>query len=223
MKNFVIFTLIVFSSHVFAFPDVCQFQTYISNRTQIQTGQFNDGVCFVSLSDRKAQDLVYRSHLFTDEGMQMVFNSYGYGPSSSHTGARVFFHPGMQKALDLNLQRDTVELQLGNGSRLYFDTNEYKFLPESDIKYLQDISVNRNNQGGLIISRSPTSYLDFGYRLGGSPMMNLNNYFMYIRPGKPYCRLANRSILRSIPGDIQFKYSPYGELENKIIKECEGE
>lgn len=211
---------VFFISSSQASSNVCQFDSFIINRTQIQTGVFQSGVCYLNLSDTKSVDLVYRTHLFTDEGLQMVFNSYGYGPSSTHTGARMYFHPGPQKYLDLNFMGPYLEIQLSTGNRLLFDTNNFKFLAQSDIKYTEDLRVNRSNQGGLLITSSPTAYLDFGFSLGGSPMMNMNGSFFYISPGKAYCGLRNNFVLKRVNGDVEWKYSPYGELEGKIMREC---
>ena len=220
MKKILLILLFVLNTQVWGQTDICQFNNFVLNRAKIQTGQFRDGDCFVSISDTKTASLIYRSHLFTDQGLQMVFNSYGYGPTETHTGARIFFHPAQQKSLDLRIQGNTLELQLANGNRIYFDTVQYRFSQLSDIKYLEDISVNRNNQGGIVINSSPTAYFDFGFRLGGSPLLNLDGSFLYIVPGRPYCQLRNNLVLRRVQTDVEWRYSPYGELENFVRGRC---
>ena len=47
--------------------------------------------CFISIHGMDITDLKYRDYYFDNSGQFLVFNSYGDGPNSTHTGMRSFF------------------------------------------------------------------------------------------------------------------------------------
>ena len=100
-------TLIVLSSHVLA-SDICQFTNKNFMNTKIQTGKFSDGNCYIFVSPKYSKDLIYRSFIFTQDGQHLIFNSYGEGPPSTFTGARLFTYLIKSPSLKLNTTGDEI-------------------------------------------------------------------------------------------------------------------
>lgn len=180
-------------------------------------------VCEVSIHPMSVQDLIYRDYYISSVGTFMVFNSYGEGPDSETTGAREFiFVPRINSYLEVSiLPNEDVQVVIPTGQKIIFDalTAQIKSLSEGTIKVQKN--VLKTNSGGVEILSSLKTWIDFGFRMGSSPMGNLNGSNTVKDLNGKSCRLKNKDLVQSINQDPQF-YRNDDELKILFSKKCTG-
>ena len=71
---------------------VCQQSApVIIGKTQGYADSLGSGPCFVSIDPTEVPGMIYRSYVFFDDGLLMVFSSYGEGEGPNMTSAREFW------------------------------------------------------------------------------------------------------------------------------------
>lgn len=220
MKRLILLFTILFSSNLFA-DSVCEFNhgTYLN--THIQTGAYQDGTCFVSITNAKNYNLVYRAHLFTSKGQHQIFNSFGPGPSSTETGARIFFYLIKNPKLTLKFYQSDIEISYGANLQILFDADTATLSDKSvGIKFDESSSVNRLNAGGVEVKQYSGKFIDFGFELGSSPQSNLSREHTIIRADGVKCTVINSKLLTIKNYDIFWKYSGYRALSKYFDEVC---
>lgn len=148
------------------------------DQIQIQRDSGANGWCFISLHPFwNTPNLVYRDYLISNNGLLMVFNSYGPEQNSTSTGAREFyFFPRLNADLNISFDENDssqpVTVTLSNGKNVFFSpkTAEISGLENGQMKL--DSKISPKNAGGLEILKYDGLWLDAGFALGHSPAEN---------------------------------------------------
>jgi hypothetical protein len=203
----------------YARADVCNFQVYQYERVKIQTGQFQNGVCFISLNNNQNQSMIYKSHLFTSEGKHMVFNSFGNGPSHIDTGARVFLY--LTGSTKLSFSKFQNRLYINVGLIQYeLDVKSFEFIQAKGVRFYEYPDIHPMNQGGFEVLNADHSYIDFGFNLGQSPLWDLQRTFAFYQPSGKICSDLNQTILKRRGDEVTWIY-PLNQLEHHLQETCQ--
>lgn len=218
MKNLILVPLFIFSLSTLA--DVCQFKALHFENLTVQTGQFGKGDCYVSLSPRNTNGLVYRSFLITDAGQFMVFNSFGGGPINTDTGSRVFHTFPKAFPLSLKVNPENVEVTLVTGQVLIAD--KYLGEPVSLSQGSIDIDpvVKPANNGGVELTMNSSLLLDSGFRLGGTPITRLTKMSKFVDYQGDECNVKNNEIFDVKDGEVFHLYQTDIQLKSFLKKRC---
>lgn len=194
-------------------PEKCPYIVERQEGTQIQQ-MWSEGSqsCFFSVYPLNAYyDLIYRDHLFTSNGMFMVFNSYGQGPESETTGAREFyFLPRPRSQFLYNWKLDTKELEIVHvsGDKFVFDSRKARLKSISRAQVTVADEVNSQNQGGVEISQYQGLLLDGGFKVGSAPTSVSSNISVLKDSSGTSCAVKNYEVFKyTSDGDVVFKYS----------------
>lgn len=203
-----------------SYADICQFQAQHFDNLTVQTGKFNSGPCFISLTPRKTLSLIYRSFLLTTEGQIMVFNSFGGGPINTDTGSRVFHTFPKVQSLQLQVNEETVEVTLVTGQVMTFDKilGEPTNLTEGLVNI--DPIVKPANNGGVEFEMDSALLLDSGFRFGGTPLSRLARESVFTDFEGDKCSVKNSELFDVKDGEIYHLYSSEIQLRNFLRTRC---
>lgn len=209
------------SSSVYS-NDACIQTSQVVGNTHLQTGQYRNGDCFINLKPMNSASLVYRQHIFNSYGNYMVFNSFGYGPSSQATGSRVFTFVPQKNRLEYGFNGQLITVFLTNGAVVYFDSVSTRIYSSVGLTMVEDSIVDPYNNGGVEIYPGYSfAYLDFGFKLGESPRSNMASRYKYTGFNGQQCVGFNNEVLYRTFDDIEWKFKNPNELfrflENKCI------
>lgn len=181
--------------------------------TQIQQ-QWSDGsqTCFLSVSPLDGYvDLTYRDHLFTSDGLFMVFNSFGQGPDSGTTAAREFYmFPRTQSKMTYSWDDDEKELTVTHitGDKFVFDSRKARLKSMSRAQVTVADYVEPQNRGGIEITNYQALLLDGGFQMGNAPTADPNGKSKFIDAKGVSCQIGNREIFKyTSDGDVILKHS----------------
>lgn len=219
---FLLASLILSSAFAVA-PANCNYKNEYFDGTQVQTnGGSRD--CYVSISSRNAYvDLIYRSFLFSSDGLLMVFNSFGDGPESQTTAARDFnFFPRGQ--FDLAYQYDAATkklfVRMPNGKVATFDTQKAVLESISGSVIQQDYMIVPENRGGIEIISNDSLFMDGGFKMGQSPSQNPKGKVVFKDAQQNSCELVNADVYRyTSDDDSVFKFNDV-QLKAFLSKRC---
>ncbi len=201
--------LFLTSSFVFATPN-CQNKYEVFDQLAVQT-ILSGTDCFVSLDPRNTNNLIYRSFLFDDSGLFMIFNSLGNGPESESTGAREFyFFP--RQVNEVSYQYDAPSQRLSvktpSGKIFVFNTEKAILVSASNSTLAIDYDVNGKNKGGIEFLKNDGLYLDLGFTLAQSPSQNPNRKVTFKDSQQNSCVVKNSDVFRyTVDQDAIFQYN----------------
>ena len=223
MKNklCLIFIMLLSSGLASAAVDVCKFSARVHVNTKIQTGKHGDGSCYISISPSEMPDLVYRSHVFTTKGLHQVFNSFGTGPIKTSTGARVFYYHMENPDLKLKLYQEHILIDFSEKLKIIINAKTTTIRKKSiGIRYLESPIISSENDGGVEILKSATTFFDFGFRLGSSPLTDLSReHTIYFDNGK-LCRSENDRLLRIENYNVYWNFNGFNDVETYLNANC---
>ena len=214
----VLFTL--FSFNLFA-ADPCSSDYGQKLNLRYQTGKFQDGNCFISIGNVKTYNLVYRSFLFTSEGQIMVFNSFGDGPSSTSTGARVFYLWPYKNKLNYEIFDDRIEINLVTGQKAIFNFDPGSWEDLDRARVFIDPVIEPQNQGGIEIESPSHILLDLGFRMGSTPSTDRKRMVNLFVRGNQSCRLSIKKFIKVRSGEPVLIPDTNKKLEKLIEKYCD--
>ncbi len=175
--------------------------------TQGYADSLGNGRCFVSIHPM-ASDMVYRDYAFFDDGMMMVFNSYGAAEGPTMTSARSFyFFPRRGPAeLEMDPKSGTVAVAMADGGRAFFDppTAQVKSLERGTVTVSP--SLDRAARGGVEIPSYNGLLLDAGFRLGELPAGRPKATSVFRDAAGRTCAVTNDEIFSYAGGDPALKY-----------------
>ncbi|WP_417335676.1 hypothetical protein [Halobacteriovorax marinus] len=218
MKN-LLMTLLLLSSTSFAYH--CESEIEFLDTIQIQQGHWSQtDTCYISISSRKTYNLEYRNFLFTSRGKIQVFNSFGPGPSSTHTGAREFHLFPRNGIISYNILEHSVVLKMANGREIIFDKETAEPIELRGGEFSLDPNLSPNNNGGFEIESYPTLILDSGFKLGMSPTWYLNRYSTFRDAMGQTCRVRNSELFDKKSDEIFWIHENDRELYKYLQKRC---
>lgn len=201
IKQYVLGTLLglFFSITAMAYsaPENCPKKlTHVNNLQFSRAYQEDLSECWISIDNMNGyQKLIYRSYLITTDGLLMVFNSYGSGPNSTHTGARqYYFFPREVFTNEVDLQKDLVSVRLNSKLKFQFQTKVLNLVNQPEFKIKTDPKINRNNKGGVEILEYNGVYLDLGFSMGKSPSDNAEGKSLFKNQFGQACEVINKQI-----------------------------
>jgi hypothetical protein len=210
------------SSQVFADASNCTDKFEVFDNTTVQTLPGNTG-CFVTVNPRNIYDLIYRSFLFDDAGLFMIFDSLGAGSDVDTTGAREFyFFP--RKTNQVNYQYDAPSKRLSvktpSGKIFVFNTEKAILVSVTGSSLTIDYAVDGKNKGGVEFVKNDGLYLDLGFTFGQSPSQNPSRKVSFSDTNKNSCVVKNSAIFKySAEQDSTFKYTDL-QLNSFLKRNC---
>jgi hypothetical protein len=179
----------------------------------------NRGDCFMSVLP-VGSGILYRSYLFT-RGSLMVFNSYDDSvPSSSGSGARLFYFFPRNQTPNIEVAGDLAQVKSsfnGIGFEINSKDNTSGF---TGITAKVDSAVNATNAGGVEILSSPTLWLDIGFSEGHDPSVERNRTAVFHDVNGKTCKVKNSEIFDYYSdGDDAIKYSD-ADLKIFLAQRC---
>lgn len=176
--------------------------------------------CYLSVHPMQTQDLIYRDYLFSDSGVFMVFNSYGEGPNSETTAARVFYIFPRNQMPDIEIKNESIIVKTAHSkSSFEFSKKSTEIINFSNGKVSQDPKVHPNNKGGVEISSQSVLILDVGFTVGKDPSEDPNRISTF-SDGKNTCRVKNSTIFRyEEDGNVELKFTD-SELKRFLSQTC---
>jgi hypothetical protein len=165
------------------------------------------GACFVDIHPTAAT-MVYRDYAFFDDGLMMVFNSYGDSNAPDMTSARAFYffpHSGAP-VLTMDPKAGTVTVTMSDGARAFFDpaTAQVSGLERGSVTVAS--RIDRADRGGVEIPTYNGLLLDAGFRLGGLPSAKPQGNSTFRDAKGATCTVRNDEIFVYANGDPSFKY-----------------
>jgi hypothetical protein len=223
MKLLSTFVALGFLSSAHAASAACTDKHEILNNTQVQRVNGQNG-CFLTVHPRDAfQTLIYRDFLFDEDGLFMIFNSYGPGDESRTTAAREFrFFPRGKADLSYSYDAATQRLNVTtpSGKVFVFNTQKTILVSVSGSQIAQDYSVNPNNRGGIEFTKNDGLMLDGGFKIGSSPSQNSKNKIVFKDADARQCQLANGDVYRyTVDDDVIFRYDD-AQLKSVLNNKC---
>jgi len=201
----------------------CTNKFEIINETQVQIlkGQH---ACYLTVHPRYSfQTMIYRDFLFDDDGLFLIFNSYGNGDIDKTTAAREYrFFPRITTELTYSHDAATNRLSVTHpsGKVFVFDSQKAVLISISGADVQQDYSVNPQNKGGIEISVNEGLMLDGGFAMGESPSQNPKSKIAFKDRQGQKCQVFNGDFYRyDSDGDVFFKYDD-AQLKSVLKQRC---
>jgi len=189
---------------------------------QINRFEASDGDCFFGVDPSNVPaSFVYRSFLFMDDGLFMVFNSYSTSGSPSATGARVFylFPRVLTPKYTVNSSQFKVSTS-APGIEILFHKNKPRIAGMNGGVIKESSKVSPSNSGGVELSNMKTLYLDVGFRQGQDPSTDPNRSSTFVDSRGQKCALKNHELFKYFSdGDTEFLFSDQ-ELKKFLGQRC---
>jgi hypothetical protein len=200
----------------------------IESRENIQVAsQWNSKTetCYVSVKAMETDPaMVYRDFLFSNDGLMMVFNSYGDGPTSTDTAAREFyFFPRAiaYPTFEWNNETRRLEITHVTGEKFYFDYDKANLVAISNGQVTTVQKVHPINKGGVEFPKYNGLMLDGGFSVGQSPSTadGIRPLFTDVKGTK--CTVKNSDIYKYPgDGDSVFKFREDSALKTFLKTKC---
>lgn len=177
-------------------------------------------LCYLSVHPVYTTDLVYRDYLFTNTGELMVFNSYGNGPDSESTGARVYYFFPRTKVPHAYIRGAEIVAETATpGLEFVFDSANQNLKSVSLGKVQEELKVHPGNNGGIEIQELSVLWLDSGFKQGSDPTQDMTRNSVFRDHKNNFCTVKNKEIFAMINGSLEFKYSDL-DLKKFLSKRC---
>lgn len=181
------------------------------DNTQGYADGMSSGKCFVSISSMLSTHLIYRSYGFFNNGLLMVFNSYGDGEDNNPnlTSAREFyFFPRTGAlALEMDKQAGTVSVVMSDGGRVHIDPATAQIRSFARGSVTVSPRIDPADRGGVEITSYTGLMLDAGFRMGESPAGRPNADSTFRDALGRLCTVKNNELFAYANGDHELKYT----------------
>jgi len=177
--------------------------------------------CFLSIGPNNRYPK-YRGYHFDSSGELMVFNSLGAGRPSTDTGARNYQFPIVTTELKykLDFEEEYILIQNTDGRVWTFDAKAAKLISISEMDFIEDPEVTRNNNGGLELTPKLGTIVDQGWRVGGPPNIVLSRSSVVKNDSGIECKVKNKKLFKLVldsAGRVDGAYFIYTD-KNKWVK-----
>ena len=182
-------------SSLWAFPSPdCERFHFYQDKVQVYRQNPEGETCWLSINP-DGRNMVYRNYLLDEQGLFMVFNSYGQGANSTHTGARVFyFIPNRLQVLTAKRWPKQLGFQTPSGVLLSLSSETGRWQSSPDGKIQETPTISRLNQGGIELSGfTKALILDAGFSLGRDPR-SVHKTSLVQDPEGRRCSLPNQDL-----------------------------
>jgi hypothetical protein len=175
--------------------------------TQGYADSLGGGKCYVSIHPM-AVGMIYRDYAFFDDGMLMVFNSYGDGEGPGMTSARefYFFPRSSALALEMNAAAGTAVVRMSDGGRVSFAPATAQIASVDRGAVTVSPRIDPAERGGVEFSSYSGLMLDAGFRMGELPSGLPDGESTFRSAQGQLCRVKNREIFTYAGKDHSFKF-----------------
>jgi hypothetical protein len=179
--------------------------------TQGYSDSMGSGKCFVSIDPTETNQLIYKAFTFFDDGLMMVFSSYGDGEDSNPnlTSAREFWFFPRSTPLTLRMDKSagTVSVTMSDGGTVTIDpaTAQPKSLDRGTVTVSP--RVDPAERGGIEITSYAGLVLDGGFRMGESPTGRPAADSNFRDAQGHLCTVKNNELFSYANGDHSFKFT----------------
>lgn len=196
----------------------------IIGKTQGYAANLGSKLCFVSIDPTETPGLVYRSYVFFDSGLLMVFSSYGEGEGPGMSSAREFFFFPRRGAPELKMDSNaqTISVRMGDGGYVDIDpaSAQIRGLERGLVKVSPNIDPAE--RGGVEIPRYAGLVLDAGFRMGESPSGLPDGAATFRSAWGETCTVKNRDVFNyTADGGHVFKFTD-AQLYEWLRTACPG-
>lgn len=176
-------------------------------------------VCFISIHPMNVTDLKYRDYYFNNQGLFLVFNSYGEGSNTSATGGRVFYmFPIVDEYPDYAIQANgDVIVKTSSGHLFTFEAKKLALKSISSGSVIEK-PLSNSNKGGIEIKLTRGLWFDSGFRFGGMANEKPSGATLVNGSAGGQCQVKNSEIF-DYSNDIAPKYNGNALLDF-IKKRC---
>jgi hypothetical protein len=178
--------------------------------------------CMLGIDPQDALSLIYRSYLFSEQGLFMVFNSYGDGPDSQMTGARDFYlFPRRQMPVARDPGNGTIEVRLPNGDQAVFSGNDASIVSfgRADVKVAPEVSPD--NRGGVELTLKQGIVLDCGFAIGHQPETRPQGSSVFKDSKGHLCTVKNNEVFSYFSdGNIAIRFKTDQDLSVYLQTRC---
>jgi len=203
-------------------PADCTNYRYIEQNVQFYRQLPNPTTCWLSVIP-EGVNLVMRTYLLDPNGLFMVFNSYGEGPNSSHTGARVFhFFPRGRVPYATKLNSQEILVQTATpGIDLIMNSRSGRWSSnQRGGQIIEANRISRNNRGGIEFKNFQMLILDSGFQMGQDPR-DASKTSTFYDPEGYSCELPNNELfLYDSEGSLKVKFQNDQDLLVYLRSRC---
>jgi hypothetical protein len=218
----IVLALIILSGQAFAATSKClltmqdQAKNALIELTPIGSG------CGIYITPLQRDSMVYRSYLFTDDGLFQIFNSFGNGAEQTKTGARVYaIFPRNEKiGFHVAIDQNSIRVQTSNRNTVFklSTTPQVSVQKITNSDFLEDQKVQLANNGGLELSNNKFVYLDIGFGRGAAPQSNAESVSTFHDRRGRQCVVRNRDVFHYLHGDATLKSD--AKIRTALAKYC---
>lgn len=145
----------------------CPFANEIFRSAQMTTLEFQKTRQCAKYLQKVGTKSAFRSHLFTSDGLYLIFNNFGPGPEATETGARTYwFFPRQRQPNFVIHPEGEVEVQLPTSANLIFDADRVHLVAASEMEIQEAEDIVKGNNGGVEVLHYSGLWLDNGFHLG---------------------------------------------------------
>lgn len=200
--------------------DNCHQDVQIFENTQLQIDRFSGtSVCYVSIHSDTDFSMKYRNYLLTNNGLLMIFNSFGNGPEATTTGAREYYFPTKLKTIPrVSYKNQIITVVLTDNVSIQFSTQTGDPIQISNASFTLDPKIVTTNKGGLEIKNSTVIYVDGGFRMGKAPT-SVDSGKSDIKQQTQSCTVQNSELFDNSAGLAVLKFKN-GYFESFVKQRC---
>ena len=177
--------------------------------------------CWLEVSPDLPPKLIYRDYLITDKGLMMIFNSYGEGPDSEMTGARVLFFFPRTEIPDVDRSGPDFVIHTASPNVvLHMDRKSAKLLGMEHGKVVEDPQVIPTNKGGVEFSNLNTVWMDSGFGHGHDPTSEKTHSSIFHGANGKSCTVKNTEVFDYVGNEVNLKFSTDAEVAKFVKTRC---
>ncbi len=184
-----------------------------------------DGRCTIFVKHSNAQKSWYRNYQISSTGMLLIFNSFGNGSGSSHTGSRAFYLFPRKTAPDFTItESGDIEVMTPTSETIRFSSKTKKISEISGgIKYQEVDLIAGSNKGGIEITALPKGIiLDAGWEIGGMAAEKPHRTSVFIDDAGNRCEVKNYEIFEIKRGEPYLRFETDQALLEYLDRRCNG-
>jgi hypothetical protein len=214
--------VIAFQFSINAYSQCVESRQIVGNTQATSMSGSDEKTCMVTLDPMDITDLVYRSYLFNQDGLLMVFNSFGDGQISKKTGSRDFYFFPRKHDPTFDITEDgSIEVNQASGRTAILDPDAFRLLSISGAQIKISEQVRPDNAGGVEITPTEGLVLDCGFALGQQPEVRRNSKSVFKDSHGAKCEVKNSEVFSYAPdGDVAIRWSEDEGLKNFLKSRC---
>lgn len=203
----------------------CEDEVVRFKNTQIQViGNPGTNRCFLTLSPISAYTkLIYRSFLFSNEGLFMIFDSYGPGPENETTAAREFTQiPHLFPRPQFEIINDQVIVTQTSGDKFTFDAETLEPISITNTQFTFNRIIDPTIKGGIEINSFKNGlWIEGGFKVGASPTSKRYNKSTIRNSKNQSCTVGNTELYNyTADGDNVWKFADDKAFYQFLNKKC---